>query len=102
MEEPRPHPLTGAGKILFVVTLLLGCGLSYTVFVVIVERLPAGNYPRFFFLAPIGITLALFFFGVSWILRSRGVATFTSEVDEVRESHRRRMSRARGDDRNVP
>jgi hypothetical protein len=57
-------------------------------------RLPAGSYPVFVLLAPIAIGAALFFFGVSWFLRKRGIATFTSEKEELRQIRLQRENRA--------
>ena len=91
MNDESPHPLTGPGKILFISTLLIFGALLYGTFTGIIERLPPGSYPAFVLLAPIGIASALLFFGVAWFLRSRGIATFTSEIDDVRETYARKM-----------
>jgi hypothetical protein len=95
MNEERPHPLTGAGKILFVCTLLLIGALLYAAFIGVFQRLPEGSYPAFVLLAPIGFVAVLFFFGGAWLLRSRGIATFTSEIDEVRDVYARKTEATR-------
>ena len=93
VNENRPHPLTGSGKILLAATLLLFGALWYVSFIGVFQRLPPGTNPRFVLLAPSGIAAALFFFGLAWFLRTRGVATFTSEIDEVRADYARKTGR---------
>jgi hypothetical protein len=87
MIEERPHPLTPAGKIMFVFALLLFGTALYLAFTDVFSRLRPGSYAVFFLLAPLVIGVALLFFGAAWALRRRGIAIFTSEVEQVRASY---------------
>ena len=92
MKEAQPHPLTGPGKALFVITLVIFGVLLYLAFFGVFQRLPMGRYPLLYLLAPILLLTAVFFFGVGWILRKRGIATFTSEIEEVRQAFEKKKA----------
>jgi len=60
MNKDRPSPFTGAGKILFIFTLALGCGGSYWEGVELLPSLPAGSYPLFYLFGPVVIAAFLY------------------------------------------
>src|ERR1039458_706452 len=84
-QEPRPRdPLrffTFAGRLLFLVTLLLGVGLFAWVVLYGGERVPTGSYPVAFVLIPVVIGAALFFVVVELVLRLFGIPVWAVKND---------------------
>jgi hypothetical protein len=85
MKEERESPFTGAGKILFLATVIPACGGIAYVLLCIFPNLPPGSYPIFYLFGPVFIGAALFFFGVAAFLRKRGIAVLVSEKEEVEQ-----------------
>lgn len=84
-QEPRPRdPLrffTFAGRLLFLVTLLLGVGLFAWVVLYGGERVPTGSYLVAFVLIPVVIGAALFFVVVELVLRLFGIPVWAVKND---------------------
>jgi len=94
MSDQPPHPLTDVGKLLFVFTLLSAGLRTYLAFADVFSDFPSGSYSVFYLLGPIAIGSALFFFGVTSVLRWRGIAVFTSDIEvltAMREEKYRRL-----------
>jgi hypothetical protein len=90
MKEERESPFTGAGKVLFLATVALACGGVAWVLLCLFPNLPSGSYPLFYLLGPVLIGATFFFFGISAILRRRGIAVFVSEKEEVERAKKER------------
>ena len=85
MNEERKSPFTGAGKLLFLASVILACcGVAWVLFDIF-PNLPPGSYPLFYLFGPTLIFAALFFLGVAAFLRKRGIAVFVSEKEEVEQ-----------------
>ncbi len=82
MQEETPHPLTGIGKILFLVTILLfGFGM-FVLFTDVFVYFPTGSYPLFVLLGPLVLACLALFYGGGAILKSKGYPIFTADLAE--------------------
>ena len=88
MQQEAPHPLTGTGKILFLVTILLfGFGM-FVLFTDVFIDLPSGSYPLFVLLGPLVLACLALFYGGGAILKRKGYPIFTADLakeDEIEE-----------------
>jgi hypothetical protein len=86
-QEPRPRdPLrffTFAGRLLFLVTLLVSGGLFAWVVLYGGDRVPTGSYPVAFVLIPVVIGAAVFFVVAELVLRLFGIRVWAAKSDAV-------------------
>jgi len=84
-QEPRPRdPLrffTLAGRLLFLVTLLVSGGLFAWVVLYGGERVPTGRYPVALILIPVVIGAAIFFVVTELVLRRLGIPVWAVKND---------------------
>ena len=84
-QEPQPRdPLrffTFAGRLLFLVTLLVSGGLFAWVVLYGGERVPTGSYPVALILIPVVIGAAIFFVVAELVLRLFGIPVWAAKND---------------------
>jgi hypothetical protein len=84
-QEPRPKdPLrafTLVGRLLVLVTLLLGGGLFAWIVLYAKDRMPDGGYPIAFILIPVVIGAAIFFVLAELFLRLFGIRVWSATDD---------------------
>ena len=83
-EPPAKDPLrafTFAGRLLVIGTVIVAGFLFYFSILFVHERFPAGSYPLAFVLIPVPIGSAVFFGGMSLLLRLMGVRVWKKPDD---------------------
>ena len=78
MESPRSplEKFTLPGRILILAHLLLGIGASALYIADLIPRMPAGSYPIFLFVVPVGVVCVISFFVMARILERLGVRIY--------------------------
>lgn len=84
MEDRPPSPidkLTIPGRLLLIGSLVL-FGIGFYFAFIGVEDWPAGTYPLFVILMPVGFGTCIFYFGGAWILERLGVQIYVRKPKE--------------------
>ncbi len=81
-EHADPDPpglakwLTVPGRLLLILTFILGGAGFYFFAMNTLPSLPSGSYPVMFWVAPVVLACVIFFFAVAWVLERAGVRVY--------------------------
>jgi hypothetical protein len=78
MKQPPPplDKFTFVGRMLLLTHLLLGIGGSAVYICDFIPQLPAGRYPVFMFVIPVGLVCFLLFLASAWLLERIGIQIY--------------------------
>ena len=78
MEPPRSplEKFTLPGRLLILAHLLLGIGVSALYIADLIPRMPAGRFPIFLFVVPVGVVCIISFFLLARVLERLGVRIY--------------------------